>query len=54
MHSFGHGGERFPNEELNFHEVDEQLVLEVKYPGERIVKNGVKMNKGADRFVEPL
>jgi hypothetical protein len=29
-------------------------VLDVKYPGDRIVKNAVKMSKGADRFAEPL
>ena len=52
VHSFGHGQDRFQDDKLNNHQTDEPLVLDVQYPGDKPVKNGVNMGKAEPRFVE--
>ena len=52
-HDFGKGSERFPVKE-NLHEVEEPLILDVKYPGESRVKTTVDIGRQQERFREKL
>lgn len=46
---FGKGPERFPND-TKMHDIEEELVLDVKYPNEKKLLNLVKMDAGEPRF----
>ncbi len=47
-YDFGKGGERFP-EQQNIHEIEDQLLLDVKYPEKKVI-NAVMMSGGEPRF----
>jgi hypothetical protein len=53
VHSFGLGADRFPIE-MNQHLTEEPLILDVKYPADRPVKNSVNIGKQEPRFVDKL
>lgn len=50
---FGKGPERFPQEQ-KLHDIEEEIILDVKYPNEKKIPSLVKMDAGEPRFKEKL